>query len=1135
MNRYGYSFPGYPARQPLQPDSPLIRGCNLGVYTRAILSILLLWILSAGISASQENWRIVNYSLEDGLSQISVNTIMQSSDGFLWIGTQDGLNRFDGYGFKVYRHQPSDTSSLSDSHIWSVIEDDNGNLWIGTQDGLNMYDRNSGTVMVYRNEPGNPLTLSDNNIYYVYRDSRGMIWLKTEEGIDMFDPEAEVFVHYEHYYDVFNYISGSNYFSVYEDRYDNLWVGTKDGLMLFDRDTEQFTRYHHDRSNPLSLSNDKVKSIYETSAGDLLVGTESGLNVFDRQEESFHPYFVEPPDGSYSRLNVINSVFEDSNGTIWVGTEAGLFTFSPANGRFTPFSGRAVTGTHFDQEVSSILEDRSGNLWIGSLGGLYMIDSKSKFNIYRIHDYMPAAPPAARYIASVFPYSDHELWLGTWGAGLFILNRSTGDIRHYSGSAVSDSQRISNDFVHVIFADSEGRIILGTRDGLDIFMGYQSGFEPYCPAVDKDDCSIFRSNRIYSMYEDPDRVTWIGTRYGLHSLREGSMTSYYHNPQDSATIPSNQVHDITECIDGYLWIATANGLSRFDRKTGLFKNYHKDPGMGRFSLSHNELTCLHEDAGGNLWVGSVAGLNRFFKHTGSFMVFSEMEGLPNNLIYSILEDDEGMLWLSTNMGLARFDPMTLESFNYDVGDGLQSYEFNLGSGIRSESGELFFGGVDGLNAFFPDSMKLNETIPPLVITMFEIISPEGRRVISAGNNDEIILNPRENSVNIEFAALDFSRPGKNSYAYRLEGLDDKWIYSGNRRLANYSRIPPGTYVFRVKGSNNDDVWNEEGVSLKIIVKTPVSRSFLAWVLYAGLVLFFIYLLVLFSTRQLRSANQILREKEQASLEISRQKEELTVKNRNITDSINYARRIQLAMMPTSRNFKRVFHDSFVYYKPKDIVSGDFYWVNQRNDKVFFGVIDCTGHGVPGAFMSIIGYELLRNIITQKGFEKPAEILNRLNEDFSYIFDSDGEKNYTFRDGMDIGFCVIDRKNALMEFAGAFSTLYLIRDRSIIEIKGNRFSVGLMEDLINEPFENHRIELEKNDLIYLFSDGYPDQFGGEDGKKFKYRRFRHLLLNIHSLPLDEQEKMLDQSMVQWQGNHEQVDDILVIGVKPGLGS
>ncbi len=1112
--------------------------CPVDIPKRILVFIISLFISSqpgfAEFDPLQDNWRIVHYGPEDGLSQISVNSIIQDSYGFLWIATQDGLNKYDGYDFDIYRHQPSDPSSLSNGNVRSVIEDRDGNIWAGTQDGLNKLDRSTNSFIIYRHEPGNSSSLSDNDIYFVFEDGKGIIWLKTAIGIDRFDPVTEEFSNYKHYHGEPEYFQGPESFTIFEDSQGRLWIGSWDGLLYFDRLAKRFTRYNHEPDKPQSISNNNVRCIMESSKGQFLIGTADGLNIFDRKEELFHSYYIDMPGPGSSLFNTINSIVEDDFGNIWVGTDGGLFIFSVEDGLFTPFSGRMLSRPFFDREVSVVFEDRSNNIWAGTLGGLYMIDSKSKFGVFRIHDYLPEAPTPARFIASVFQATSDDIWLGTWGAGLFLTNRATGKIIHYSSNSPLVSRRISNDFVHVIFSDSQGRILIGTRDGMDIYNSALQSFEPYCPSADNQKCSVFRSNRIYSIFEDSDSILWVGSLNGLHSFKDGVLKSYYHDQHDSTSISSSQVRDIFECQNGYIWLATTFGLNRFDKSTDEFSHYIRNPDKGRFSLSNNELTCVHEDSKGNLWIGSVAGLNRFFPETGSFMVFSEMEGLPNNLIYDILEDNDGNLWLSTNNGLSRLNTDEFEITNYDVADGLQSYEFNLGASFKSETGEMFFGGINGLNWFYPDSLRINQKIPPLAITSFEVASAEGNRKIFPEGKKEIILQHYDNSFTIEFSALDYTRPAKNRYAYMLEGLDDKWIYTGNRRLVSFSGIAHGTYYFRIKGSNNDNVWNEEGNSIRIVILTPWWKSPFAYFLSTILVGVLLYLLIFYSTRKLRIANYLLREKEIASEKISVQKEQLALKNRNITDSINYARRIQLAMMPTSQHLRKIFNNSFVFYSPKDIVSGDFYWVNQRNDKVFIAVIDCTGHGVPGAFMSIIGYELLRNIINVKGVEKPSDILNELNVDFSEIFGSGDDNDYTFRDGMDIGFCVVDKRKGILEFSGAFSPLYLIRDKSIIEVKGNRFSVGLMQDLIDQPFDNNVIKLEKEDVFYLFSDGYSDQFGGEEGKKYKYRRFRHLLLNIHNMPPKEQERLLGQSINQWMGDHEQVDDILIIGVKPGLG-
>ena len=1111
-----------------------MRGFARNAFVRLNYALLIVIIILPLSVASGETRRIVKYSLDQGLSQISVNSIIQDSYGFLWIGTQDGLNRFDGYEFIVYRHQPSDPHSLSSSHIQSVMEDRDGNIWVGTRDGLNKFSRSGNNFEVFRYEPGIQGSISNNNILYVFQDRAGILWLKTDSGLDRFDPATGIFSHYPHYYDPFNLASATGHAVIYEDETERLWIGSRDGLLLFTRETGEFARYCHDPADPGSLSNDNIQTIQE-SAGYFLIGTGNGLNIFDAEKGIFSTFYPEEAAGYQFSANNIISITEGQQGEIVVGTGSGLYYFSPVEGRFSAFTQGVLPPPFSDLEVYSLLEDHSGNLWVGTFGGLFMVDAISNFTTYRIHDFLPDSPAASAFIASVFSTGTGELWLGTWGGGLYMLDRNTGNIKHYSWSAAQSERIIADDFVHVIFRDSRGRIILGTRNGLDVYNETTGVFERFCPSAGKENCVVFTGNKVYCIFEDSHRVIWVGTRYGLHAFDGDRIASYYYDPMNDSGIPSSQVNDIIECSEGYIWIATSNGLSRFNRESGKFKNYARDPKMGRFSLSNNELTSLFEDSSGNLWIGSVAGLNRFFRSTESFVVYSEMEGLPNNVIYSIIEDKKGHLWLSTNHGISRFNPTSLDISNYDIADGLQSYVFNQGASHKGENDEFFFGGVAGVNAFFPDSIETNLAIPPVVITLFEAYSPEGNRFINVDGKKEIVLKHDENSIRIEFAALDFTRPGKNRYSYKLEGLENNWVNSGNRRMAGFSRIPPGTYTFRVKGSNNDGIWNEDGVALIMIIRAPWWQSVYAWLFYILVASFSIYLVILFSTSRLRTANLLLREKELASEEITRQKEELTIKNKNITDSINYARRIQLAMMPESRHFSKLFPDSFVYYKSKDIVSGDFFWVNEIDDKVFFAVVDCTGHGVAGAFMSIIGHELLRNIINTKGVSRPADILNMLNEDFSVIFEQGGDRDFSFRDGMDIGFCVIDRKNARLEFAGAFSPLYIVRNNTIMEIKGNRFSVGLMEDLIGEKFDNYTMDLQKEDMIYLFSDGYPDQFGGDTGKKFKYRRFRHLLLTIHTLPASRQMELLDQSIVQWMGDQEQVDDILIMGVRPGIGT
>jgi len=483
--------------------------------------------------------------------------------------------------------------------------------------------------------------------------------------------------------------------------------------------------------------------------------------------------------------------------------------------------------------------------------------------------------------------------------------------------------------------------------------------------------------------------------------------------------------------------------------------------------------------------------------------------------------------------LVRYDPATQKCTTFNLFDGLQNYEFNLGAAYKSPSGEMFFGGISGLNYFYPDSITFNENLPAVTFTNFEIAGELGMTSFPLERALSVEVMKGDRIFTIGFTALDFTSPENNHYSYRMvkQGLTGSWIDIGNQHSVTFYNLPPGTYILSARGSNNDIIWNPNEVSITVDVAFPFWYSWKAYLIYGLLAALLIYLLIQLRTLSLRRSNRILKEKEIAAKEIDKQREELIVKNRSITDSIVYAQRIQLALLPSTEMFKKVLSNSFVLYKPKDIVSGDFYWINADREKIFVAAVDCTGHGVPGAFVSIIGFELFRKITSSESSKDPAEILGSLNKNFTEIF-SDGHHVY-LNDGMDLSLCVLDRNEKYLEYAGAFNPLYVIRDETIIEIKANRFSVGADMRLARGElnFKSHKVLLQKDDILYLFSDGYADQFGGPEGKKFKYRRFRHLLLTIHKIPMEKQLAILDASIEEWKGDYDQVDDIMVIGIRP----
>jgi serine phosphatase RsbU (regulator of sigma subunit) len=524
------------------------------------------------------------------------------------------------------------------------------------------------------------------------------------------------------------------------------------------------------------------------------------------------------------------------------------------------------------------------------------------------------------------------------------------------------------------------------------------------------------------------------------------------------------------------------GVYHFDVATREFTAALDDP-----SLLHSAFSALAIDHSGNTWICCGNGLFVVTHNSETVLSFDQREGLVNSSYSSICLGGNGKIYLGGDLGLSEINP----------------------DQILSPAGNF-----------------------RVMITGFRFIEDEPQNDEVYYNLTDTLLIPwKKKPVRIDIASANLSRPEINKYRYSLDRSGDEpvWHSLGSQNSVILDHLDPGRYIFRVTGTDAITLGNSTVTSMVIIVEAPKWRSRTALIIYFILGFIFILLILRLVTRRFFNLSKENQEREMFARQIMLQKEELTLKNKSITDSINYAKRIQTAMLPPYRLFKSVFPSSFVLYMPKDIVSGDFYWINKLGDKIFVSAVDCTGHGVPGAFMSIIGFELFRKITNIEGLSRPSDILNRLNEDFHVIFkDVD---NVVLRDGMDVAFCSIDKKNMILEFAGAFNPLYLIRDNKITEVKGDRFAIGLDEtNFKDQTFKNHLIPIQQGDIIYIFSDGFADQFGGPDGKKYKYRRFRHLLLNLHRLPMDKQHEILENNVMEWRGQQEQVDDILVIGIK-----
>jgi two-component system sensor histidine kinase ChiS len=773
---------------------------------------------------SDENIRFDHVSIEDGLSQSVVLSILQDSKGFIWLGTQDGLNRYDGYDFTVYKNDLENDSSLSNGFVWAIIEDRAGMLWIGTNGGgLNRFNRQTGVFDHYRNDPQDPYSLSHDVIDALLEDREGVLWIGTlGGGLNRFDRESGQFIRYLNDPEDPLSISSNSVTWIFEDHEGVLWIGTIDsGLNRFDRETGQFHRYQNDPQDPTSLGGNNVDTILEDGTGRLWIGCNGGgLNRFDPQTEGFIRYQNDPEDPNSLSDNAIVSLFVDHRGTLWIGTDGGgLNRFDMDSEQFTilkndPYDPQSINNDH----VYSIYEDRGGVLWFGTFGGGFnrYDPEKRKFTLYQNDPNNPQSLNS-NSIWSIYEDNQGLLWISTFGGGLNRFDRKTGEWRHYVNDP-SNPNSISTNDIMTVYEDRQGYLWVGTvNGGLNRFDRKTETFTQYPDFP-----------WVISIYEDPSGLLWVGTLSGLAAFDPRSMEVqfYLHDDQDPNSLSDNGIASFYVDNDGGYWIGTfTGGLNRFDPETQHFIHYQPDPDDPQ-SISNDTILSIRQDHQGIFWIGTSGGLNKLNPQTETFSNYREKDGLPNDFVYGILEDDQGNLWLSTNNGISKFDPSNETFRNYNVSDGLQSNEFNQGAYFKNERGEMFFGGINGLNVFYPDQVTDNAYIPPIVITKFQLfnepveIGEDSPLQKPIEETEEIRLSYRDDFFSFEFASLHYSSPQENQYAYRMEGLDKDWNYVGTRRFAGYTSVPPGDYTFHVIGSNSDGVWNTEGTSIRIIITPP---------------------------------------------------------------------------------------------------------------------------------------------------------------------------------------------------------------------------------------------------------------------------------------------------------------------------
>jgi signal transduction histidine kinase/ligand-binding sensor domain-containing protein len=705
----------------------------------------------------------------------------------MWIGTYNGgVNRFDRNKneFRNFRPNTFDSVSIGANNVTCIVEDKKGIIWIGTWGGgLNRFDRGSDKFIRIGTDSISSDGLSSQNIRCMTFDRNGLLWIGTWDGLNVYNPSTNQLIYYKHDPKNSKSISGNRIVDVFEDHKGNIWVSTfSEGLNNFVPATNEFIKYTHSEKNFNSLSSNQVGQIAEYADGNLLISTRGGsLNRFDVNERTFTTFKSPEYDLNYSTDKVVYSVYCDRMGGIWMGTTGGgVNYYNPQRYKFTQYNSEINIPNRLNNPmIRAICEGSNSDIWIGTDGGgLNLYNKKNKSYLFFKHNANDEFSISHNSVLALLEDSRGNLWVGTDGGGLDLYDRRNNRFIHHRSNP-KDINSISSNYVMVIYEDLSGNLWIGTAGG---------GLNRYDPANNKffvhkrlgKKKNELSGNYIWSIIEDKQRELWIGT-----------------------------------------WGA---GLNRFNPETNKNKIYRYDPTNPK-TLNNNTVLSIYEDNLGNIWLGTNGGgLNRFDRETETFTHFTEKDGLPNNVVYGVLEDANGNLWLSTNKGLSCFNPGTRNFKNYDIRDGLQNNEFNQGAYSKNKNGGFYFGGINGFNSFYPEQISMNKNIPQIVLTDFKVFDKNIHLNEALETVSEIQLSYTQNFFSFEFAALDYSIPEKNQYMYILEGYDKDWIQSGTRRYAAYTNLDGGNYVFRVKASNNDGIWNTEGRSVKIIIVPPFWKT-----------------------------------------------------------------------------------------------------------------------------------------------------------------------------------------------------------------------------------------------------------------------------------------------------------------------
>ncbi len=1071
------------------------------------------YLLNTDIEFSQ--YKIEQWTTENGLPSNYLLRICQTSDGYIWLSSYSGLIRFDGINFKIFDKHNS--KLFLNNSVADLVESNDSTLWIATQ--------KSG-ILSYKNGKFKSHGLND-NLYKIndalFIDNENRIWASSpQKGWFCIKNDTVEYVKYH------KPLKDIEVDDINQDIDGNIWFGTyKYGLFKYQN--KKLTAYTTDDG----LASNNVFKVFNNYDGSIIIGTAKGISYM--KDDTFVTDSVVKGFAVYQIRN-------DFLNNIWAFTSKGIYRKDANTNSFKVISNNSNFSNNY---ILDAIFDFEGNLWVLNYkGGL------SKIKNGKFTNYTQKFGLSGKSVNAICEYEK----------GVYLMGLDNGSINKIVGNKISifeTKTQLKGKRIRHILKDSKDNIWISTYSGL--LKINKNGKE-----IMIDEKINFPSHLIRIAYEDKKNNIWVGTRdVGIIKISENEEIEIFDK---SKGLEGNLILSINGDNEGNVYVGSSGGGLGIISPNGNIKNLSEKNGF-----VSNIVFSSYIDNDGIAWIATNNGLSVI--KDGKITNLKKQSGLKSESLFDIVEDNIGNLWITSSIGILKIKRQELLDYIdkkikivdcslYNKQDGMVETECNSTAKIlKSQNGELWFPLLSGVSKINPETIPINNYVPPVYIQELTIDGKE------TNLSDTIIIEPSKKRLSFNFTGLSFHESTKVLFKYKLEGFEDEWVDLGSKRTISFTNLPYGKYTFRVIAGNNDGVWNTKGASLSFYIKPYFYKT-----IWFYLIMILAILIAIFSIYRIRIIRLEKRQNElenivtERTAEINKKKEEIQAQADNlidinnllvetkkeiefqhtqIKDSINYASKIQEALLSSIEPINAFFSEHFIYFRPRDIVSGDFYWTQKVDNHLLFAVADCTGHGVPGAFMSLLSISFLNEIVVKRKIIQTNLVLEELRELIKISLKQSSDYNGS-KDGLDIALCSVNTKTNELQYSGAHNSLYIVRSKSIVdktdsiakimekdkykllEIKASMQPIGVFPK--EKPFIKHKIKLYENDKLYLFSDGYIDQFGKVTFKKFMTKTFKNLLLDINNKKMSEQSNILDKTLIEWKKDLKQIDDIIVMGMK-----